>query len=97
MDRITINQDVRRDLATQGFAWIPRAAWSMGSLLQPHWHRLTCDWDQLELDRYLESDAAFRLRRYGRYSWSPAEDTLISLPDEPYFQPREQNPRVIAL
>jgi hypothetical protein len=92
MDRITINQDVRRDLAHQGFAWIPRAAWSIDPAFEPHWQCLTRDWDHLELDRYLRGGATFRLRRYGRYSWSPASDALRVLPHEPYFQPDDENP-----
>jgi hypothetical protein len=89
---ITINQDVRRDLAVQGFAWIPRAAWSMDPALERHWRRLAEDWDRLEPDRYLEGGAKFRLRRYGRYHWSPAADTLAALPNEAYFQPEDENP-----
>jgi len=91
MELITINQDARRDIAGQGFAWIPRAAWSIGRELEPHWQRLCEDWDVLELDQYLEHDAAFRLRRYGRYYWSPGSDALLPLPPEPYFQPEDEN------
>ena len=92
MDRITINQDVGRDLAARGFAWIPWTAWSIGPELEPHWQDLTRDWDHLELDRHLAHGATFRFRRYGRYLWSPAIDTLRMLPYEPYFQPEYQNP-----
>jgi hypothetical protein len=91
MELITIDQDVRRALAAQGFAWIPQARWSIGPRLQPHWQRLCADWDHLEPDRYLEGGATFRLRRYGRYFWSPADDTLAALPHEPYFQPEDEN------
>jgi hypothetical protein len=91
MGRIGIDQDVRRALADRGFAWIPRAAWSLGPSLEPDWQRLTEDWDHLELDRYLQGGGKFRLRRYGRYSWSPADDALAALPYEPYFQPEDEN------
>jgi hypothetical protein len=89
---ITSGEKVRRDLASQGFAWIPRAAWSAGPQLAPHWQRLCEDWDHLEADRYLQDGAKFRLRRYGRYYWSPAMDALSPLPHERYFQPEEENP-----
>jgi hypothetical protein len=92
MGPITIDRDVRRDIAGLGFAWIPRAAWSIGPRLGPHWQRLCEDWDDLEPDRYLEHGAMFRLRRYGRYYWSPADDALVALPQEPYFQPKDENP-----
>jgi hypothetical protein len=59
--------------------------------VEPHWQRLLADWDHLELDRYLAEGAKFRLRRYGRYSWSPADDALTALPHEPYFQPEDEN------
>jgi hypothetical protein len=91
MDRLTIDQDVRRDIATRGFAWIPRAAWSVRPGLVPHWRRLIRDWDHLEPDRYLVAGATFRRRRYGRYRWSPAAGTLLALPHETYFQPATEN------
>jgi hypothetical protein len=91
VESIAINQDVRRDLVDQGFAWIPRAAWSIGPQLEPHWQRLREDWDHLELDLYLAQGAKFRLRRYGRYYWSPANNTLAALPHESYFQPEDEN------
>jgi hypothetical protein len=92
MGPISIGLDVRRALAEQGFAWAPRAAWSLSPDMEAHWQRLAADWDDLELDRYLEVQAKFRLRRYGRYYWAPASDTLAPLPYEPYFQPEEENP-----
>jgi hypothetical protein len=92
MELITIDQDVRREIAGQGFAWIPRAAWSIGPQLEQHWQRLCQDWNYLEPDRYLEPGAKFRLRRYGRYCWSPADDALTALPHEPYYQPEDENP-----
>jgi hypothetical protein len=92
MEPITISQNVQQDLAGQGFAWVARAAWSLSPSCASHWLRLCEDWDRLEPDRYLEHGATFRLRRYGRYHWSPAEDTLAPLPHETYFQPADENP-----
>jgi hypothetical protein len=92
MGPITIDHDVRRDIAGRGFAWVPQAAWSVGPRWEPHWQRLCEDWDRLEPDRYLEHGARFRLRRYGRYYWSPAADALAPLPHETYFQPEDENP-----
>lgn len=91
MNLIAIESDVRRTLADEGFAWIPQSAWSIGSDLLPHWQLLGADWDRLEPDRYLKNGAKFRLRRYGRYSWSAIDNTLAPLPYEPYFQPEEEN------
>jgi hypothetical protein len=91
MESIRFDCDVRRDLAGQGFAWIPRGAWTISPPLESHWERLMGDWDHLEMDRYLQDGATFRRRRYGRYSWLPAEDALEALPDEPYFQPEDEN------
>jgi hypothetical protein len=91
MELLTIDQDARRDIAEEGFAWIPRSAWSVAPPLEPHWQRLCADWDNLEPDRYLAGGATFRRRRYGRYYWSPATDALAALPHEPYFQPADEN------
>jgi hypothetical protein len=92
MDSLRIDAAVRRDITARGFAWIPRAAWSIGPGLAMHWQRLCEDWDRLEPDRYLQNGARFRLRRYGRYCWSPAEDSLAPLAHETYFQPPNENP-----
>jgi hypothetical protein len=91
MGLITINRDVRRDLAGQGFAWIPASAWSLGPSWEAHWHRLGEDWDHLEQDQYLAEGGKFRLRRYGRFTWTPATGLLAPLPHEAYFQPEEEN------
>jgi hypothetical protein len=92
MGLIANERDVQRDIAGQGFAWIPGAAWSIGPSLQRYWERLREDWDRLEPDRYLERGAKFRLRRYGRYFWAPADDVLAPLPHQAYFQPEDENP-----
>jgi hypothetical protein len=92
MGLITNDTDVRRDIAALGFAWMPRAAWSIEAPLRPHWDRLREDWDRLEPDRYLERGAKFRLRRYGLYYWSPADGAPEALPHAPYFQPEDENP-----
>src|SRR5262249_33100923 len=91
MDPITIDRDVRGELARQGFAWIPRAAWSIGPEFEPHWQRLARDGAPVALDRPLKNGATFGRRRYGRSSWSPAGGTLQVLPHEPYYQSRDEN------
>jgi hypothetical protein len=92
MELITIEKQVRHDLAGQGFAWIPGAAWSLGPRFDPHWKNLRHDWDGLELDRYLANGATFRRRRYGRFFWSPDSQELLPLPREAYYQPEDENP-----
>src|SRR6516164_6531221 len=72
MELILNREIIRRDLAGQGFVWIPRSAWSLGPRWEPHWQRLCADWDNLELDLYLAEGAKFRLRRYVRFYSSPA-------------------------
>jgi hypothetical protein len=90
-ERIRFDLNVQAALADRGFAWVPRASWSLYPELAPHLERLRDEWEHLEPDRYLEQGAKFRLRRYGRYRWEPASDALVSLPHEPYFQPAEEN------
>jgi hypothetical protein len=92
VESIAIGGDVRGDIAARGFAWIPGSAWSIPPEIVGHWRRLGEDWDRLEPDRFLAHGARFRLRRYGRYSWSPAADRLSPLAHEAYFQPADENP-----
>lgn len=92
---ITIDEgrgtDAQSQLAGRGFAWLPRAMWSMAPGLQAGLAQLRADYDSLEPDRYLAGGAGFRRRRYGGCLWTPADDTLTQLPDAPYFQPEDQN------
>lgn len=90
-DRIAIAGDVRGEIVRCGYAWIPSAAWSIGGALTQHWQRLREDWDHLELDGHLRDGATFRRRRYGRYYWSPPDDAFLAMPNEPYFQPEDEN------
>jgi hypothetical protein len=91
MELIPNGEIVRRDISRQGFATIPRSQWLVGLQIETHWQRLIDDWDNLEIDRYLEKGATFRSRRYGRYYWSPADNVLSALPNKPYFQPEDEN------
>jgi hypothetical protein len=92
MNDLKIEANVRGDLARQGFAWVPRSAWRLSEELRQYWECLREDWNHLELDRYLEMGARFRLRRYGRFYWSPAANVLEALPDEAYCQDKDENP-----
>jgi hypothetical protein len=83
--------DAQHEIATRGFAWIPRQSWSIPGELTSDLEDLRAEWEHLEMDRYLADNAQFRLRRYGRCYWSPAEDVLLPLPPEPYFQSEEEN------
>jgi hypothetical protein len=91
-DGLMIRRDVRGAIASRGFAWVPHEAWSVGPGVDAHWRRLVRDWDHLELDRYMKSGDTFRLRRYGRYYWSPTTDALLALPHQRFFQPSTENP-----
>jgi hypothetical protein len=91
MAAIAFDGNPRLAIASRGFAWIPRRSWSIAPELTPDLARLREEWEQLELDRYLAGGARFRRRRYGRCYWAPADDTLVPLPHQPYFQPEEEN------
>jgi aspartate/methionine/tyrosine aminotransferase len=89
--KLTIKKDARREIIEQGFTKIARSDWCVSPSFEWHWERMREDWERLEVDHHLKDGAAFRRRRYGRYYWSPVEDTLLPLPNEPYFQPEGQN------
>jgi hypothetical protein len=91
MYSLSIGQNVGDEIAERGFAWVPRAAWSVGPGLETDWLRLAENWDRLEPDHYLAAGATFRRRRYGRFFWSPTDHVLEPMPHEPYFQPENEN------
>jgi aspartate/methionine/tyrosine aminotransferase len=90
--RLTIKRDTRRELSAQGYTQIGRHEWTISGSFAHYLEQLQQDWDKLELDHHLKNGATFRRRRYGRYYWSPRQDKLIPLANEPYFQPEDQNP-----
>lgn len=90
-DLVSVAENPQRELALRGFAWIPRASWSLPAELELDLENLREEWDLLPSDQFLMGGERFRLRRYGRWYWAPSDDTLVSLPHEPYFQPEEEN------
>jgi hypothetical protein len=57
-----------------------------------HWGRFACNWEDLELDRYMADGGRYRYRRYGRYELDSVTETLVPLPNEPHRQERDVNP-----
>ncbi|MFD7669021.1 2OG-Fe dioxygenase family protein [Streptomyces sp. NPDC059788] len=56
------------------------------------WARFAAHWDELGEDRYAAERGTRRLRRYGRFSLTPATGELVRLPHEPFIQPTDTNP-----
>ena len=49
------------------------------------------DWDNLEVDGYLEKGRTFRRRRLGYYYWHPITEELLVLPKHTMFQSVDTN------
>ncbi|OKI08159.1 hypothetical protein A6A06_35340 [Streptomyces sp. CB02923] len=56
------------------------------------WARFAAHWDELGEDRYAAEQGTRRLRRYGRFSLTPATGELVQLPHTPFVQPKDTNP-----
>jgi hypothetical protein len=82
--RITI------DIRNQGFA-IARSSDFDLSELKAEWTRLASDWNNLVVDKYMADAGRYRLRRFGRFYFVPATETLIQLAHAPVFQTKYVN------
>ncbi|WDT58482.1 2OG-Fe dioxygenase family protein [Streptomyces sp. G7(2002)] len=83
----------RESLASTGVHLMPAAAvrahFSSG---EEEWARFASHWEGLSQDRYAAERGTCRLRRYGRFSLTPATGELTQLPDTPFVQPDRSNP-----
>ena len=56
------------------------------------WARFASHWDDLAPDRYAEELGTQRLRRYGRFLFTPASAEFRLLPHDAFAQPEASNP-----
>ncbi|MBV8930491.1 MAG: 2OG-Fe dioxygenase family protein [Mycobacteriaceae bacterium] len=56
------------------------------------WRRFTAHWDELAPDRYAAELGTRRLRRYGHFSFVPAQGIAKLLPHRTFLQPDDSNP-----
>ncbi|HYY10581.1 MAG TPA: 2OG-Fe dioxygenase family protein [Kineosporiaceae bacterium] len=73
-------------------------AFSGGAALREHygisddeWAAFLVNWDDLGPDDYLGTDYMFRLRRFGRLDFCPADGTLRPLEDSTFLQSKDLN------
>ncbi|MFD5393190.1 2OG-Fe dioxygenase family protein [Streptomyces sp. NPDC127097] len=59
---------------------------------EEEWSRFAMHWEDLSQDRYASERGTCRLRRYGRFSLTPATGDLSQLPHCPFVQPDRSNP-----
>jgi hypothetical protein len=82
---------MQRSLAKQGYSWIK------SSDLTPYLQSFDTEskfinsWFDLEPDLYLKDPKHFRFRRYGEFIYSFEDDSLNSIPTQPFYQSVKYN------
>lgn len=61
------------------------------------WERFRTHWEELSTDRYASARGARRLRRYGRFSLTPATGRIALLPQAAFLQPEDSNPLYVGV
>ncbi|MFE1784659.1 2OG-Fe dioxygenase family protein [Streptomyces sp. NPDC059506] len=89
---------VGRALAAEGVHLVPAAAVRarLGAD-EDAWRRFSAHWDSLSTDGYASARGTRRLRRYGRFSVTPAAGRIVLLPQEPFVQPENSNPLYVGV
>ena len=60
------------------------------------WTRFAAHWEELAPDPYAAELGTRRLRRYGRFLFSPASDEFKPMPHDVFVQPEDSNPLYVA-
>lgn len=83
--------EAQNSLRQNGFAFFKGSTLPISSKLAAYTDRLVAEWNNLEIDKYLEGGAVFRERRYGRFAFQPSTERIILLKHKPYFQAATTN------
>jgi hypothetical protein len=82
--------NVRADIAEGGFALVRGDRFRLIAS-EDAFGDLARDWDHLETDRYMADGGRYRLRRFGRFFYLPANSEILRLPHATVFQSRYVN------
>jgi hypothetical protein len=91
MNMITVDRSIRTELRKKKYALILAEEFSIASELIADRQHLCSDWNNLELDNYLQDGGRFRQRRFGLFYLLPSTGELLPLKPVPYIQSREIN------
>jgi hypothetical protein len=83
--------DAREELRTKGYALMTGEELPIDPSVRQHEDLLAKEWEDLEVDKYLQNGARFRERRYDRFGYVPSEDRIWLRPHRPYFQSSKVN------
>lgn len=85
---------VADELRTQGYSLLTPDEIMPVAQYPREMNALLAAYRDLPQDEFLPNGARYRFRRYGRFAYLPAEDTLTPLPHEDYVQSKDINPLV---
>ena len=91
MEYIRTDRNIKVEIARTGYSLARTDELRIPDELQQAWLSLLIDYSDLPADEYLPGGAAYRYRRYGRFSFSPDSGQLKRLPHEDYFQSADVN------
>ncbi|WP_234377071.1 2OG-Fe dioxygenase family protein [Streptomyces sp. TP-A0356] len=83
--------DVREELRTVGYSLLPGDLLPLDPEFRRFEEELACEWDKLEVDKYLKNGSRFRERRYDRFYYHPRSGLIRLRPHRPYYQSGDAN------
>jgi len=88
---ISTTQNIRNEIAEQGYSLVPGSHIPMTDELAAAWEKLRAEYPDLPADEFLPGGARYRFRRYDRFYYLPSTGELHVLPHEDYFQAEDIN------
>ncbi|MEP0211224.1 MAG: 2OG-Fe dioxygenase family protein [Paracoccaceae bacterium] len=86
-----MRNQINTELASQGYSYVRGADFGVANASSADFANMADEWNRLEADKYLQDQARFRERRFGRFAYKPLTNECIQLKHKPYFQAATTN------
>ena len=88
---ITTKRNLRSELADKKYSFISGNEFNIPAELQSDFENFKRDWEYLEPDNYLKTEAIYRFRRLHYFYIHPKRDEVVPMPLRAFFQPESDN------
>lgn len=86
-----MREKINTELGSQGYSYVSANEFTIANASTADVVDMADEWNNLEVDNYLQNDASFRERRFGRFAYQPSSGRLTQLAHKPYFQAAKTN------